>query len=404
MTPEFDGSSTPTDGRRWDLWFRLILVQSFLLHALTAILRVAISYRTLEIGLDAWWVGIIGGAFGALPAIFGIHLGVIIDRIGEGRPLLMGATIVLIGASGIWIYGDNLPVLVACSLALGLGQFTCIATQHAVVARCIDPKKRDSAFGIFTVVISLAQALSPGLLALFDRDSALPDTQGIFLLGLGTAALLVLATSLTKLPEHLPVAERKGLLRAMQTLVRVKGFSLSLLAALVVVAGIDLLVIYLPLYGAENGISAAVIGYLLAVRATASIASRLMFSWLIRLLGRGGLLALSMLLAGFGIALLPFTTDISLLTLELIATGLGLGIGSPLTLAWIAETSPVGMRGMALSFRLAANRVGQAALPIAASALVVGVGASGVFWAMAGILSVSALLCYRHFALERGPQ
>jgi MFS family permease len=129
-----------------------------------------------------------------------------------------------------------------------------------------------------------------------------------------------------------------------------------------------------------------------------------MFSWLIRLLGRGGLLALSMLLAGFGIALLPFTTDISLLTLELIATGLGLGIGSPLTLAWIAETSPVGMRGMALSFRLAANRVGQAALPIAASALVVGVGASGVFWAMAGILSVSALLCYRHFALERGPQ
>jgi MFS family permease len=391
----------PPDEWRWRYWFQLVLVQSFILHSLMVIVRVALSYRTIEIGLDAFWVGIIGGAFAALPAVLGIHLGIFIDREGETRPLMMGALVTLAGAFGLWIFGDNLAVLLACSTALGFGQFICIVAQQSVIARSVAPPKRDNAFGIYTVTISLAQALSPGLLALFDRETAVPDTQGIFLLGVAAAVLLVLSTVLIGLPGHTSAPDRTGLWQAMRVLVRVRGFNLSLLASLVIVSGIDLLVIYLPVYGAERGISASAIGYLLAVRATASIASRLLFSWLIRLLGRGGLLILAMLLAGGGLALVPFTTDIYLLTLELMMTGLGLGIGAPLTLAWISETSPAGMRGMGLSFRLAANRVGQAALPIAASVVVTGVGAGGVFWAMAGIIGVSAALCYRHFARER---
>lgn len=396
------GEMMSADERRWRSWFRLLLVQSFILHSLTVIVRVALSYRILEIGLDSWWVGIVGGAFGALPAVLGMHLGVVIDRNGEARPLIAGAVIILAGAVGLWISGDNLAILLACSIALGLGQFICVVAQHSVIARSAAPSKRDNAFGLFTVVISLAQAVSPGLLALFDRESAVPDTQGIFLLGVGAAVLLLLSIVLTRLPDHAPAPDRRGLWRVMQALVRIRGFNLSLLAALVIVAGIDLLVIYLPVFGAERGISASVIGYLLAVRAASSIASRLLFSRLIRLLGRGALLILSMLLAGCGIALLPLTTDIYLLTLELIATGFGLGIGAPLTLSWISETSPVGMRGVAVSVRLAANRIGQAVLPVAASAVIVGVGAGGVFWAMAAILGLSALLCCGHFARERG--
>jgi MFS family permease len=362
---------------------------------------VALSYRTIEIGLDALWVGIVGGAFAVLPAVLGIHLGILIDRDGEARPLMIGALVILAGAVGLWIFGDNLAVLLACSTALGFGQFLCVVGQQSVVARCAEPPKRDHAFGIYTVTISLAQALSPGLLALFDRETAVPDTQGIFLLGVAVAFLLVLSTVFIRLPGHTPGPDRTGLWQAMGVLVRVRGFNLSLLASLVIVSGIDLLVIYLPVYGAERGISASAIGYLLTVRAAASIASRLLFSWLIRLLGRGGLLILAMLFAGGGIASIPFTTDIYLLTLQLMITGLGLGIGAPLTLAWISETSPTGMRGMGLSFRLAANRVGQAVLPIAASAVVTGVGAGGVFWVMAGIIGISAALCFRHFARER---
>jgi MFS family permease len=97
----------------------------------------------------------------------------------------------------------------------------------------------------------------------------------------------------------------------------------------------------------------------------------------------------------------PLTEDARLMALELIAAGLGLGIGAPLTLAWVSEISPAGTRAMAFSLRLAANRVGQALLPIGIGAVVAGIGASGVFWATAGTLGISALLCARYFQLQR---
>ncbi len=382
-------------------WFRLILAHAFVLQGLILIERVAITYRALEIGLDTFWIGVIGGAFGILPALLGLHLGNMIDRIGETTPLRIGAALVLVPTLCLWLFGDGLVVLVSCSVVLGLGQFICVACEHSAIARCAATGQRDRFFGRFTVSISLAQAIGPGLIALFDRQSAMPDTNGMLVLSSGAAILLMLPTMLIRLPTHQPTGERAGVWRAMLILVRSRGFNLSVLAGLVIFAAMDLLVIYLPLYGAERGISASVIGTLLALRAAASIASRLMFGRLIAMLGRGGLLVTAMLFAGGGIGVLPLTEDVPLLALAIIGTGLGLGIGAPLTLAWVSEISPVGTRAMALSLRLAANRVGQAVLPVAASAVVVGIGASGVFWATSATLGVATLLNARYFGLWR---
>src|SRR3546814_11920397 len=91
-------------------------------------------------------------------------------------------------------FRSGLPALLFGSITLGLGQFACLAGQYSAVARCAPDGQRDRFFGLFTVAISLAQAVSPGLFSLFGSDSPFPDTGGLFLTGFG-AAMALLAVS-----------------------------------------------------------------------------------------------------------------------------------------------------------------------------------------------------------------
>jgi hypothetical protein len=47
-------------------------------------------------------------------------------------------------------------------------------------------------------------------------------------------------------------------------------------------------------------------------------------------------------------------------------------------MSWLAETTPPGLTGRAMSLRLTGNRLGQVVVPSLAGMLAVGAGASGV--------------------------
>jgi MFS family permease len=68
--------------------------------------------------------------------------------------------------------------------------------------------------------------------------------------------------------------------------------------------------------------------------------------------------------------------------------GLGLGVGQPLTMSWLAELAPAGQRGRALSLRLTGNRLGQVLIPSTVGLLAAGVGSAGVLWATAAALAL----------------
>jgi MFS family permease len=71
------------------------------------------------------------------------------------------------------------------------------------------------------------------------------------------------------------------------------------------------------------------------------------------------------------------------LVVVLTAMGLGLGIGQPLTMSWLTEQTPPYQRGVALSLRLAGNRVGQLSVPSLMGLVAAGLGAAGVLGAAA---------------------
>ncbi len=75
--------------------------------------------------------------------------------------------------------------------------------------------------------------------------------------------------------------------------------------------------------------------------------------------------------------------------------GLGLGVGQPLTMSWLAEMAPAGLRGRAMSLRLTGNRLGQVLIPSTVGFLAAGVGSAGVLYATAGALALAGVAARR---------
>ncbi|HEY4164121.1 MAG TPA: MFS transporter [Dongiaceae bacterium] len=382
-------------------WFFLLLAHTFILQGVIIMVRVATSYRAATFGLDEFWIGVIGGAFGFVPALFGLHLGNVMDRYGETKSLIAGSALIVLACLLFWLTADTLPVLLIASILLGLGQFICVAGQQSSVARAAPDGQRESYFGRLTVSVSLAQAVGPMVIGLFGRHQLVPDIDGIFLASSGTGVALLALSCLLRIPFNAAEGNRLGVWQTARFLLRDPAFLLSAIAGLVVFSAMDLLVIYLPLYGIERSIAAGTVGTLLALRATASILSRLMFSRLFSWFGRGRLLIFSMLLAGIAIVLLTVNENPIFMSAAMLATGFGLGIGGPLTLAWITEICPSNMRAAGVSLRLALNRVGQALLPIGVGGLVAGIGASGVLAVTGFSLLAMAAATTRYFSLPR---
>jgi MFS family permease len=108
------------------------------------------------------------------------------------------------------------------------------------------------------------------------------------------------------------------------------------------------------------------------------MASRLFLGALADRFGRRVLLIVSMTVAAVALVALPFAPSVEATVVIMIAAGLGLGIGQPLTMSWVAAEATPGTRATALSVRLMGNRVGQIALPVIAGSVAAFAGAGGV--------------------------
>jgi MFS family permease len=371
----------------------LLLTHTFLVQTVTFVVRPTVSYRALELDVPAEWLGVLAASFTVAPLGFAVVAGRLTDRRGERLVLGLGAGLLLFGAAGLLAVGHSVAMLVTGSVLLGLGQLLSMIGEQSVVAGSTGARGFDEAFGRFTFATSIGQAVGPALVTAFGGSATLPDTDGLFLTATVVAAGLAVVTCFvrnTDRPSRSTTGGRSGLRVAFT----VPGLGLAILASLAVIASVDLFVVYLPVLGTEQGLAASTVGALLTLRAIASMASRLLLGHLVRRIGRGRLLTVSIGLAAVSMGLLPVDVPVAVLALVVFVLGLGLGVGQPLTMAWIAEAAPPDVRATALSLRLTGNRLGQTLVPAAVGLLTSGPSVAGVFWATAGALGTTAAMAH----------
>lgn len=397
-------------------WLPRILLVSVLLQTAVYAIRPMVSYQALDLGAGEFELGVIASAYAVLSLLLAVPIGRWVDRWGEPRFVVVGSAIITLVA--LWlVWADSVVALAASQAALGMGHIMTVVGAQALIANRGDPTRRDARFGMFTVVVSLGQLAGPAVGGLvagsgFAGGSAGPPggaqeglgTGFVFAVSAGAAglatvvgALLLLAgPSRRSYPGRLDVpteggpGDRVPAWTAMGQVLRIPSMPHAMAASLTVLTAIDLIAVYLPAYGQTHGLSVETVGLLLATRAAASIVSRLLMLPMIRVLGRRRLLLSSIVLPAAALAGVPFLDALPLLYAAMAVIGFGLGLGQPITLAWVADRAPDEIRGTALGVRLSGNRLGQTVLPSAVGAVAGISGVAGVFVSLAVLLGASA--------------
>ena len=348
-----------------------------LVQVITFVLRPTATYRAVEHDVPAHWLGVLAASFAVLPLLLAVPAGHATDRYGERRVMVAGSAIVLFCALGFLVLGGSVLGLVVASVLLGLGHLCSVVGQQAMVANGTGPESYDAAFGHYTFATSVGQAIGPGLIVLFGGGGTVPHTGAIFA---WTTALTVVLTAVSLALPHTrrQASTREATDGSVRDLLRKPGLLRALAVSCVVLAAVDITLVYLPALGTERGIAAGTVGALLMLRATTSMVSRFFLGRLVVWLGRGRLLVGSVALSAVALGATAAPTPTWLLGLVVALLGLGLGAGQPLTMSWLAESTPPGLRGRAMSLRLTGNRLGQLVVPSLAGILAVGAGASGV--------------------------
>jgi MFS family permease len=364
----------------------VLCAHTLLFQAVTFLLRPTASYRAIELDVSSAWLGVLAASFALAPLAVALPAGDAADRYGERRVLVLGATVVCVSALLYLLLSGSFAGLLVATVVLGAGHLLCTVAQQAMVANLIPVRRIDSAYGYYTFFGALGQAAGPGLLALFGATGSLPDSGAAFLAGLGLASAMVAVTFLARptprRAEAVPTAQR-----AVSSLMKTPGLTKALVVSSVVLSSMDITLVYLPALGAEQGLAVGLVGALLMVRAIASMGSRLLLGRLSELLGRRIFLVSSIAVSAVATGIVPFPVPVAALVVAMVVMGFGFGVCQPLTLSWLAEIAPPGLRGRVMSLRLVVNRFGQVVIPAGIGLVASGLGAAGVLWLTAAALA-----------------
>lgn len=373
-----DGRSDGGSGVDRRLLVPLVL-NSAIIQAVYAIVRVTTSYRAIELDLPVLWLGVISATFAILPIFLAVWVGRFMDRGKDAQACWIGAGLLVVACAGFRLWAGSVTALLLLTALLGISHLFMMASQQMLCVRCAGPRGRDAVFGNYLVASAIGQGLGPYLIAWSSGTATLPPTDRLFAIGFVISlASLVTAAAIRPAPGHAAHTHRKAVV-PVAALMRQRGLMAVLVASVITITAQDLLTIYLPLLGADKNIDARDIGILLTVRSVFSLVSRMGYVRVIRLVGRGPLTLASMLGASIGFACLALPVPLSAMYAAMTVMGFSLGIATTLSLTNVVDLASAEAMGTVMSLRITGNRIGQVAVPFVASVIAAATGVGGIF-------------------------
>ncbi|MEZ5149839.1 MFS transporter [Rhodococcus zopfii] len=385
----------PSASRHWLLY---LCTATALLHAAFQSVRVLVSYRTLALGGDATTIGAITALYAIVPLVAAVQLGRAVDRHHAAGILRAGVVVTTAGAAVIAL-SPNLPVLGAGNVVLGLGQLLVTVSGQAFVSILSPPDGLDRGFAGITLGVSIGQAagvpIAGAIAATGGSDpTAVNTTPALLVMTVISALALPFVIGLHE-PDDPEARSDDDAPQSVLSMLRAPGMKPAMLSSLVVLASVDLVVVYLPLLGAEFGFGVLLVSALLTARTIASILSRALLPWALRRISRRLLLISATAATIVPVALIPLVPNPWVIGVLLAICGMFWGVGQPLTMTWVVQLVAPADRASALAVRLTGNRFGQVAIPLAAGAVAGVAGTASVFLVTAALLSAAATSTWR---------
>lgn len=371
-------------------WMVTTLFNSVAIQASTYLARPMISYKLLELHSSSFTIGAFGALYALFPLILAIPLGRWINQLGEGRFIAIGTSAIVLST---WLLGisQSRIAMVFLVASLGTAQLLCMAGAQALFANRTPRGSYENYFGYYTFSAALGQLVGPLIGASVSGSGGiLPKSTSHAFFASALIASLGIIPLLIKMPMRPTFDLSAKSSRESASLIRLlsnPGMLTAMFASLAVSSTVDVLVVFLPVFGKEKGFTSGAIGIILALRAASSMLSRVNLGKLTKVVGYYKLLIGSIIASSFACILAIFSTSPVMLGAIILFAGFSLGMGQPMTMAWVSRISRDDERSFAISIRLAGNRLGQFLLP-ALAGLISGIfGAGAVFVALALLMS-----------------
>lgn len=370
-----------------------LFIATVLINGAYDAVRVAVSYRVLNLGGDAATVGLVAATFSVLPMLLALHFGRYVDRSGSRGVFFAGIALSAAAVGGAAM-SPSVAVLAAVNAALGLGQIMTMIGAQGFVMELTDRSRHVNGFAMFALAVSLGQSVGTPIMGVLlesgRADGTVQTTVPLFVMAVIIVIALPLAATLPRSIRGVGSSRRVGG-ASMVSILRRPGMTPAIYAALVVISGIDLITAYLPVIGEATGLSPLVVTLLVALRSVFSMISRAAMPWFLRRWTQTAILTLTPVVTAPAAVVLGVTGDVVVLGLALAVIGFFWGLNQPVTMNWVTAAAPAGDRSAALSLRLTGNRAAQVIFPLGAGAIAGVAGPGSVFLVVGAVTAVSAV-------------
>jgi len=355
--------------------------------------QMVLSLYALDLGASALTVGVLAGMFSLFPMLLAVHAGKMIDRVGARWPMVCGTA-----ASGAGLllpfFWPAVPALFIASVMQGLSiVFFHLAMQN-LVGLLATAQNRARYFSNYTLTISTAQFLGP--LAggfLIDHTGFAATCLAMGALGLMPAALILAFGSGIPGGTRKPASEG-GTGGGIRRMLKDPLVQRMLVTGCLLSAGLNLYLMYMPVYGHLIGLSASGIGIVMATNATAAFVVRAMLPQLLRRFGEDRVLTYAFFMSAVGLLLIPFFKSVAPLAAVSFVFGLGMGCGQPIIIMLMFANSADGRSAEALGLKFSTNQATKFLSPMLFGVIASVIGLPPTFWLNAALMAGGGALSW----------
>jgi MFS family permease len=366
----------------------LLVILNVIIHGCLTGSRVVMALFAIELGVNAFSIGIMAALYSLTPLLLGVTAGRATDRYGVKPPMLFGAVLCGVGLMLPYLW-PKVATLYVSATVIGAGFVIYNVAVQNLTGAWGPREDRAKNFSTLSLGYSISSFIGPLAVGYVIEYS--DHAHAYLYLSLSTLLAVAILLSYRKLREARtpPAAEHA---QSAFSLLLQPELRKVLLTGAMIVTGWDLYMFYLPLYGHSIGLAPSTIGIILGMFAVATFVVRF---WLPQLNARftaRRVLAVSMYFGALVFTVFPFAANAWLIGALSFGIGLALGCGQPITLLMAYNRSPAGRTGEVTGVRMTLNHFTHTVVPVVAGGLGAAFGMTPVFVMIASVLGVSGYL------------
>ncbi|HET9045890.1 MAG TPA: MFS transporter [Casimicrobiaceae bacterium] len=373
-----------TGGRRRPSAFAFLIGLGIANHIVLAGSRVTVTLYALSLGAGTATVGLLMALYALLPALLAIPAGRLTDRIGVRAPMLVGSWGIALGAGAAFAL-PGLPTLFVAAPLIGVSFMSFqVATQYAT-GEMGGAAGRVRNFGLLALGYSTSSIVAP-LVVGFTIDHFGFRASFALLMLLPLVPVAVLASDRLRLPGPHPAHAAHPLSRVLELVTHVELRRVFAINAMLSMAW-EIHTIFVPIYGQSIGLSASMIGAILAAFAAATFTVRLAMPVIARRLTEHQVLTAALFLGGAVYLAIPFSRNAAMLASLSFCLGIALGAGQPMVMAMLHTHAPPGRMGEAAGVRMSLINATAVAVPLLFGVVGGAFGVAPVLWSVGVFLT-----------------